>query len=134
MTAESEKPTSPFEVSSESFEKLSAAINQAAERGQAAIETGLRTWESELGRYFDELQTHGRTTMEALAKCKGPMDVLAVEQTWLKARAQAYLDSGMRFAKAFAEIARSAPAEPEAATPKKAATPAAKPTATPPTA
>jgi predicted phage gp36 major capsid-like protein len=122
MTAESDKPAAPFEMSAESFQKLSSAINQAAERGQAAIETGLRTWEAEMGHYFEELQTHGRATLEALGKCKGPMDVLAVEQEWLKARSQAYLDSGMRFAKAFAEIARTVPGEAEAAAPKKAET------------
>jgi hypothetical protein len=36
---------------------------------------------------------------------------LAIEQEWLKSRAQAYLDSGMRFAKAFAEVANTANAQ-----------------------
>jgi hypothetical protein len=40
--------------------------------------------------------------------------VLAVERAWVKARSEAYLDSGLRFAKAFASVAQSLPAEDEA--------------------
>jgi uncharacterized protein HemX len=127
-----DKPAAPFEIPSDSLQTLSNAINQATERSQAMIETSLRTWETEMGRYFDEFSAHGRATMEALGKCQGPMDVLAVEQQWLRARAQAYLDSGMRFAKAFAEVARSIPVGGEEA--PKAAPTAAKPTPTQPTA
>jgi hypothetical protein len=133
MTAKSSnKPAvAPFDVSAEGLQKFGEAIGQAAERSQAVIETGLRTWETELGHYFDDLQTHGRATMEALGKCQGPMDVLAVEQQWLKARAQAYLDSGMRFAKAFADISRSIPAQPPTSAKKAEAAPA-KPASSPP--
>jgi hypothetical protein len=105
------KSASPFEVSNESLEALNAAVNQAAERSQAFMETGLRTWEREVARYFDELSEHGRATIEALGKCQTPMDVLTVEQQWLRSRAQSYLDTGMRFAQAFAEAAKTLPGE-----------------------
>jgi hypothetical protein len=99
----------PLEISSESFEQLADAISQAAERGQALVETGMRNWEAEVERYYQDFSTHSRETLDALGKCKGPMDLLSVEQQWLKVRAQAYFDSSLRFARAFAETARTAP-------------------------
>ena len=101
----------PFEVSSETLEKFSQTFANAAVRGQSMIENGLKNWESEVERYYEEFSTHSRHALDALGKCKGPLDVLHVEQEWLKARSQAYLDSGMRFAKAFAEIARHVPVQ-----------------------
>lgn len=126
-----DKPSAPFEISNESLQAMSTAIHQATERSQAAIETGLRTWEAEMGRYFDELTQHGRATMDALGKCQGPMDILAVEQQWLRARAQAYLDSGMRFAQAFAELAKTAETAPK---PEAKPSAAEKPAPAPPAA
>lgn len=105
------KMASPFEVSSEGLEKFSDAISQAAERSQAMIASGLKNWESEVGRYYEEFSAHSRETLDALGKCKAPIDVLHVEQKWLQARAQAYFESGKRFAEAFADVARTIPAE-----------------------
>jgi hypothetical protein len=102
---------SPFGVSSERLEKFSDAIGHATERGQAMIESGMKNWESEVGRYFEEFSVHSRETLHALGKCKAPMDVFDVEQKWLQARAQAYLESGKRYAQAFADVARTLPAE-----------------------
>jgi hypothetical protein len=105
----------PFEVSNEHFERLTEAISRAAERNQAIIETGLKNWEVEVERYYQEFSAHSRDTLDALGRCKGPMDVLGVEQQWLNARAKAYFDSGMRFAKVFSDIAQTAPAGPATA-------------------
>jgi hypothetical protein len=101
------KTAAPFEISNESLEALGDAFGKTAERSQTLVETSLRTWQAEVGHYFEDFTTQGHATLEALSKCQGPMDVLAVEQNWLKDRAQAYLESGMRFAKAFAEVAQS---------------------------
>ncbi len=106
MPEPAQAQNAPLEIGDESLKQLSAAMNQAAERSQAAIQTGLRTWESEIGRYFEEFGAHSRETLDALGRCEGPMDVLNVEQQWLQKRAQAYLESGMRFARAFADVAR----------------------------
>ena len=114
-------PTTPFEVSSEALEKFGQVFADAAARGQSMIESGLKNWETEVERYYDEVSAQSQKTFEALGKCNGPLEVLSVEQEWLKARAQAYYESGMRFAKAFAEIARQVPvhaAEPPAVQPK----------------
>lgn len=105
------KASMPFEVSSETFERFSEAISRAAERNQAIVETGLKNWEAEVERYYQEFSAHSRDTLDALGRCKGPMDVLSIEQQWLNARAKAYFDSGMRFAKVFADIAQTAPLE-----------------------
>jgi hypothetical protein len=72
----------------------------------AFVEDGLRSWEGEARRYFDEVIEHSRATLEALARCENPIDVLAVEQAWVKARSEGYLDSGLRFANAFASVAQ----------------------------
>jgi uncharacterized protein YukE len=110
MKAKSEtRPPLPYEISSESLERLAEAINQAAERGQVMVETSLKSWEAEVERYYQDFSAHSRETLDALGKCKGPMDVLSVEQQWLKARTQAYFDSSLRFARAFAETARTLP-------------------------
>ena len=100
-------PLPTFRISTDGFETFAAALNQASERNQAMLQTSLQAWETEVGRYFDELATHSRDTMAALGKCEAPLDVLAVEQKWIQARTQAYLDSGLRFAKVFAEAAAS---------------------------
>jgi hypothetical protein len=110
VTAKSEtRPQLPFEISSESFEQFAETLSQAAERGQALVETGMKNWEAEVERYYQDFSTHSRDTLEALGKCKGPMDVLSVEQQWLKVRAQAYFDTSLRFARAFAESASTLP-------------------------
>jgi hypothetical protein len=98
------KPDAP--VADAALDAVNAAMIAAAQRSQALLETGLKTWQDEVGRCFDEASEQGRVTLEALTRCAGPMDVLAVEQQWLQARAQAYLDSGLRLAKAFAEVAK----------------------------
>jgi hypothetical protein len=88
---------------------------QRADRGPASrgdparlafVEDGLRSWEGEARRYFDEIIEHSRATLEALARCENPTDVLAVEQAWVRARSEVYLDSGLRFATAFASVAQ----------------------------
>jgi hypothetical protein len=109
------RPQLPFEISSESFEQFAETMSQAAERGQALVESGMKNWEAEVERYYQDFSAHSRETLDALGKCKGPMDVLGVEQQWLKARAQAYFDSSLRFARALAESARTIPEEAAAA-------------------
>lgn len=102
-----ETVTGPFELATDSLETLGANMTEATKRGEAMLETSLKTWQSEVGRYFEEYLAASEATFKALAVCKVPMDVLTVEQQWLKRRAQAYLDSGLRFAQAFADVAKT---------------------------
>jgi hypothetical protein len=100
-----------FQIDDASLRQLAAASEQATQRGQAAIRASLQTWEAEVGRYFEEFSAHSLETLEALGHCESPLDVLSVEQKWMHKRAQAYIDSGMRFAQAFASAARSVAGE-----------------------
>jgi hypothetical protein len=96
------------------------AMTQAIRRNQT-IEKSVKTWEAAVDRYFTDFLADSESTLKALAKCRGPVDVLAVEQQWLRARAQAYLDSGLRFAKAFSEVASALTAHEKAAAPAEPA-------------
>ena len=81
-------------------------FSEATGRGGAVFNAGLRVWEGEAARYVEELAVQGRNTFGRLCECKTPLDVLSVEQEWLRARSRFYLESGMRFADAFAAVAR----------------------------
>jgi hypothetical protein len=72
----------------------------------SALSNGLRIWERETSRFLEELIQQDRRTLDQLCECKSPLDVLAVEQDWVRARSRAYLESGLRFAEAFAAISR----------------------------
>ncbi|MFI4935899.1 MAG: hypothetical protein ACHP7N_14860 [Caulobacterales bacterium] len=113
MKAKSSGKTAPFQVSTDGLETIAAAIGQAAERSQSLLSAGLKTWESEASRYFEDIAAQGQATLAALGKCATPLEVLAVEQEWVKARSQAYLESGMRLAQAFASVAQGVTAADE---------------------
>jgi hypothetical protein len=115
MQGSNGKSETPYQNSTDSFAAVGALVDDVAERGQDLVETGLRAWESQAGRYFEEIAAHSRATLQALAKCRSPLDVLAVEQAWLKTRGEVYLDSGLRFAEAFACVARGLPATDDSA-------------------
>lgn len=72
----------------------------------SAFSNGLRIWEQETSRFLEELIEQDRRTFDQLCECKSPLDVLAVEQDWVRARSRAYLESGLRFAGAFAAISQ----------------------------
>jgi hypothetical protein len=99
-------PTAWTGRTGEGMDAVATVFSEAAERGEAVFTAGLRVWEGEAARYVDELAVQGRTTLGQLCECKTPLDVLSVEQDWLRARSRFYLESGLRFADAFAAVAR----------------------------
>jgi hypothetical protein len=108
----------------EGADVVATVFSEAAERGEAVFNTGLRVWEDEAERYLEELAAQGRETFGQLCGCKTPLDVLSVEQDWLRARSRFYLESSLRFADAFAAVAREssgggAEKAPSAARPRK---------------
>jgi hypothetical protein len=111
----------PVAISDQAIESATSAIGKATERSQAMVASGFKTLETETSRYFEELSQHGREALEALARCEGPMDVLAAEQKWFTARAQAHLDLARRMAEAFADAAKMAAYEPAPGRPDLAA-------------
>lgn len=89
------------------FETFNNAVTQATERSRGMMEAGLEAWTREAQRFQDEMSKQGSGALEKLRECKSPLEVLSVEQAWLAARQKAYLETGLRFAQAFANIARS---------------------------
>jgi hypothetical protein len=92
----------------EGFDVVASVFSEAAERGGAAFNVGLHVWEDEATRFVEELTTQGRTTLGQLCECKTPLDVLAVEQDWVRACSQSYVESSLRFADAITSAAREA--------------------------
>ena len=90
---------------------LSGMVGEAAERGRYAMEAGLAAWSGEAQRFYEELASQGRTAIEQLKACQSPIDVLSVEQAWIAARSKAYMESGLRFAQAFAAVAQGCEAK-----------------------
>ena len=94
------------DLATDALDGMNAMINQAAGRGREAMEAGLAAWTEEAQRFYDELSLQGQVALDQLRKCQSPMEVLNVEQAWMAARSKAYLESGLRFAQAFAAIAQ----------------------------
>jgi hypothetical protein len=105
----------PF-ASTESLGAVNAAMSQAAERGVTVMEAGLAGWAKEAQRFYDEMSAQSAEVLEQLKGCKSPLDVLSVEQAWLAARSKSYLDTGLRFAQAFATVAQDLKAPASATT------------------
>ena len=87
---------------------VATVFSEAAERGGAVFNAGLRLWQDEATRYVEELAAQGQKTLGRLSDCRTPLDVLSVEQDWVRARSRFYLESSLRFADAFAAVAREA--------------------------
>jgi hypothetical protein len=89
------------------------ALGAIAERGRSFYETAFRTWGEESHAFFETMARDGAAAFEQMQKCKSPMDALKVEQAWLTARSQAYMDAGRRLmdagAKTAATVANEAP-------------------------
>lgn len=99
-------PITPNLFQPENLEAITSAITEAAERGRATVEANFKTWQDESSRFVEQMTAHGEAALKQLQACQSPLDVLAVEQSWLQARTQAYMDSGLRFAKVFASFAQ----------------------------
>lgn len=99
-----ERPLAFFGVF-DGFAHLGSAYAEAGKRNNALAETAVKAWETEVSRYFEVLSEQSKATLAALADCKGPLDLLAVEQGWFKSRGEAYLEASLRLANAFARVA-----------------------------
>lgn len=98
----------PGGVTGAGFDLAATAFTEAAERGGEFVNAGLRLWQSESARFVEEMLVQGERTLARLCECRTPLDVLQVEQEWLRARSRSYLESSLRFADAFSYVARGA--------------------------
>jgi len=89
----------------ESIEATATALSEASDRGAALVARQMRDWQEESRRFGDEFSTQAKTALDKLAACRSPADVLAVEQAYMSARAQSYMDSALRWAHTFAVAA-----------------------------
>jgi hypothetical protein len=108
MAAKSKTPLNGEQIAAgatEALETFNTAISEASERGRAMIAKGLDTWTHEMQRFQEEMVAQGGATLEELKGCKSPLDVISVEQAWIAARSKAYMEAGLRFAQAFAQVA-----------------------------
>ena len=101
------EPAAPAFGASEAFETINTAITQATGRSREMLEAGLEAWTKEAQRFHEEMSVQGTSALEQLKACTSPLEVLSVEQAWVAARSRAYLETGLRFAQAFATIAQS---------------------------
>jgi hypothetical protein len=93
------------DMATEAMDGVNAMFTEAAGRGREAMEASLAAWTEEAQRFYDELALQGQVALDQLRRCQSPLEVLNVEQAWVAARSKAYLESGLRFAQAFAAIA-----------------------------
>lgn len=122
QSLDAEPPASPFEP----LETIGEAIAEAADRNRELIEKGLKVWQEETARFIEDFSAQSSTTFGRLCDCKTPVDVLSVEQEWVRLRSHAYLESGLRFADAFSSVAQgNGKSAPGAAEAKPAPEPAA---------
>jgi hypothetical protein len=112
----------PVFASVEVMDRFNTVVSEAADRGVAALGAGFDEWTKESQRLLDEMSAQSFAALEQLKTCKTPLEVLNVEQAWLAARSKVYMDSGMRFARTFANLAGSLTATPSAKTPEPPAT------------
>lgn len=98
----------PAAVTGLGFDLAATALAEAADRGGEFVNAGLRVWQTESARFVEEMLIEGERTLARLCECRSPLDVLQVEQDWLRARSRSFLESGLRFADAFSHVARGA--------------------------
>ena len=91
-------------ANADALNSFNSIITATTERGRAMMEAGLQTWTQEAQRFYDELALQGQAALEQLKTCKSPIDLFGVEQAWMAARSKAYMESGKRFAEAFAAV------------------------------
>jgi hypothetical protein len=97
----------PFEAS----DGFAAAFDSVAASSRDLINASFETWAQESRSFLEGMAHDNAAAFKRLGACKSPIDVIAVEQTWLLARSSAYFDASRRLLQAAAS-ATSAP-EPE---------------------
>lgn len=74
-----------------------------------AMDRILGDWGAEASSLFDELAAQNDAALEQLKTCQDSAEVLKVEQGWMTARSRTFLESGIRFAKVFANASSKLP-------------------------
>jgi hypothetical protein len=75
---------------------LTASLAATSAHGRDVVEATVRTWAAESGAFLDDLAKDNATAVEGFRTCRGPLDVLLVEQKWLSARSKSWADAWLR--------------------------------------
>lgn len=75
---------------------LMRTFNSAAEQGRDILDSSFHTYAAGVSAFFEDLAKDDAEAAEAVARCRTPFDVLAVQQKWLTGRAEACMNAGMR--------------------------------------
>ncbi|MEY4249805.1 MAG: hypothetical protein RJA87_1438 [Pseudomonadota bacterium] len=81
---------------------VSGVVAEAANRTRAVLDASVKAFQSESAEFLDEFSSQSEEALEQMARCKSPLEVIAVQQGWMQARSLAYLQSGLRFARTLA--------------------------------
>lgn len=74
----------------------------------------MRAWSGEVNAHFQRLSAHNIQALHDLAACRNGLEVVKVEQDWVKARTQAWLSFGMRLSALMARAAAGLQTRPPA--------------------
>lgn len=83
----------------------------AAEQTQHLMKASMKTWVEESRAFAEDLARDSSEALQELQTCKSPLDMIVVEQKWLMARTQAYIDAGVRLISGVFELPEEAAAE-----------------------
>lgn len=101
------KLETPAAVAGQGMDVIASTVGDMLDRSSAVFNAGLRYWQTESVRFVEDAAMHGQAAFARLCTSKTPLDVLAVEQEWLRARNRSALDAGVRLVDALAAAAAS---------------------------
>jgi hypothetical protein len=77
-------------------EELMRGLDAAAAQGRNFLRASFHTCAAEMGAFFQELAKDDAKAASEIIACRTPLELLAVEQRWLAARAEAFATASMR--------------------------------------
>ena len=111
----SSKLDKPAPVAANGLEMFTVGFGDLLDRSSsifsATLNAGLRFAQTEAVRLVEEATADNQAIFARLWGSKSPLDVLAAEQEWMRARSRSVLGAGVRFVDAVAAASRVAKAE-----------------------
>lgn len=89
-------------MSLEGLGEVGEVVTEAADRTRAVFDAGVKVMQTESAQFLDDFSSQSEVALEQIARCKSPLEVIAVQQGWIQARSLAYLQSGLRVARTLA--------------------------------
>jgi len=77
-------------------DQLMRTFSAAAEEGRHHLEASFQTCAAEMAAFFDDLAKDNAEATSQMAKCRTPLELLAIQQKWLAGWAEACVTAGAR--------------------------------------